>query len=105
MNAVRKFVTNNQNKVSMLLVAAASLAAVGAAHAGSGGTEFAAAYTLIEGWITGVLGKLMAIGALAVGLGIGIMKQSIVSVVVGLAMALAVFYGPTVISGIVTAVL
>jgi hypothetical protein len=55
MNAVRKFVTNNQNKVSMLLVAAASLAAVGAAHAGSGGTEFAAAYTLIEGWITGVL--------------------------------------------------
>jgi conjugal transfer pilus assembly protein TraA len=56
-------------------------------------------------WLTGSMGQLFAIGALAVGLGIGIVKQSIMAVVVGIAVALAASTGPTVLSAIFTAVL
>ena len=40
-----------------------------------------------------------------VGLAAGIVNQSIVSVVVGLGGALAVYYGPTVINNVVTALI
>lgn len=59
----------------------------------------------ITGWMTGSMGQLFAIGALSVGLGIGIVKQSIMAVVVGIAVALAASTGPAVLAGIFTAVL
>ncbi len=76
---------------------------VGSAVAGSGGTEFGAIVTQLTDWLEGGLGQVLALGALAVGLGIGIVQQSILSVVVGIAMAIAVFYGPGVLTGIITA--
>jgi conjugal transfer pilus assembly protein TraA len=43
---------------------------------------------------------MFAVGALAVGLGIGIVKQSVMSVAVGTGIALAASGGPAVLSGI-----
>lgn len=54
----------------------------------------------ITSWLSGPLGVLMAISCLAVGLGMGIMQQSIAAVIVGIAMAAVVNYGPAIITGI-----
>lgn len=92
------------NKFASASVLAAPVAVVaGAAVAGGGGTEFGAIVTQLTDWLEGGLGQVLALGALAVGLGIGIVQQSIMSVVVGIAMAIAVFYGPGVLTGIITA--
>lgn len=88
---------------ALALLALATVA--GSAMAGTGGTEFAAAVTQITGWLEGGLGQLLAIGALAVGLGIGVVKQSIMAVCVGIAMSLACAFGPGVMTGVFTAAL
>ena len=80
----------------------ASLVAT-AAMAGSGGTEFDTALTTVVDWFEGALGKLIAVTTLGVGLAMGIMRQSVMCVVVGASMALALNYGPGVIQGLVTA--
>lgn len=91
-------------KLAAATAMAAPVAVVaGTAVAGSGGTEFGAIVTQLQDWLEGGLGQVLALGALAVGLGIGIVQQSIMSVVVGIAMAIAVFYGPGVLTGIITA--
>ncbi|MBS3955640.1 MAG: pili assembly chaperone [Methylomicrobium sp.] len=83
-------------------VAAAALLSTDA-MAGTGGTEFDDIYTLLVGWTQGTLGKIIALGMFMVGLSAGIINQSIVAVVVGIGGALALYYGPTVISGVVSA--
>lgn len=97
----------NRKSLRKLTAATALVAPVAvvasAAVAGAGGTEFGAIVTQLQGWLEGGLGQVLALGALAVGLGIGIVQQSIMSVVVGIAMAIAVFYGPGVLTGIITA--
>jgi conjugal transfer pilus assembly protein TraA len=89
--------------VALALVGLA--AAFNMAAAGTGGVEFDAVYTTIQGWFQGTLGKIIAVTALGVGLSIGIIRQSIMAVVIGVAMALALYYGPTVIDGLITATL
>jgi conjugal transfer pilus assembly protein TraA len=84
-------------------VAAVALALVPEAMAGTGGTEFDDIYTLLVGWTQGTLGKIIALGMFMVGLSAGIVNQSIVSVVIGIGGALALYYGPTVINGVVAA--
>ena len=69
-------------------------------YAGTGGQEFQDVYDLLEEWATGTLGKIIALG---VGIGFGLVRQSVIAAVVGIAMALVLNFGPTVISGIVTA--
>lgn len=56
--------------------------------------------TQILSWIEGPLGTLIAVACLIVGLGMGIMQQSIAAVIVGIAMAAVVAYGPGVLQGI-----
>lgn len=75
----------------------------GTAIAGTGGTEFGAIVTQMTDWLEGGLGQVLALGALAVGLGIGVVQQSVMAVVVGIAMAIAVFYGPGVLTATITA--
>ena len=71
----------------------------GTAAAGSGpvGT--------MTGWLEGSMGRMFAVGSLAVGLAIGIVKQSVMSVAVGTGIALAASAGPTVLGAIFTAVI
>ncbi|WP_019334801.1 TraA family conjugative transfer protein [Pseudomonas syringae] len=72
------------------------------AVAGSDST-FAEIVTSLDGWMTGSLGKVFALGALGTGLAIGVVKQSVMSVVVGVAVALSASVGPGVLTNIFTA--
>ena len=51
--------------------------------AGDGGTEFDAVYDMLEGWATGTLGKIIALSALIVGIGFGLVRQSVIAAVIG----------------------
>ena len=90
-----------------LIVLAAMLAST-AALAGTD-TTFGNATTGPLGtmtlWMTGSMGKMFAVGTLAVGLGVGIVKQSVMAVAIGVGIALAASAGPTVLNAIFTAVL
>lgn len=85
------------------VMAAPAVVVTGAALAGTGGTEFDTIVTQVTDWLEGGLGKVLALAALAVGLGIGVVQQSVMAVVVGIGMAIAVFYGPGVLTGIISA--
>ena len=92
-------------KMFVALVLAAATGVALASNVSNTETTFAQVYDLIDGWLTGTLGKTIAISSLAVGLAIGIVKQSIMAVAIGIAMALALSMGPGVISGVFNAVL
>ena len=83
----------------LLLSGAAAVYAGGAA---TGGSEFSEIWDLIEGWSQGFLGRILALGALIVGIAFGLVRQSVIAAVVGIAMAIVLQYGPNVIEGIVT---
>ena len=91
--------------VTAMMALGIVLMATSNAHAGAGGTEFAPIYTLIEGWSQGSLGKLLALTMLLVGIVSGIARQSIMAGAVGLGAAVTVFYAPTVINTMVSAML
>jgi len=74
-----------------------------AAMAGAGGTEFDVIYGQLSDWTTGTLGKIIALGMIMVGLGMGVVRQSIVAVVVGVGGGLALANAPAVIDNIVGA--
>lgn len=92
-------------KIKRILSAAVLSALAGSAFAGTGGQEFQQVYEQISGWTNGVLGKSLAVASLLVGLGIGIIKQSVMAGVVGVGMGLVAGFGPGVIDGVVTAAL
>jgi conjugal transfer pilus assembly protein TraA len=94
------------------LLAAAMVAVAGFAAlapdtvlAGAGGTEFQGAYDMLTGWMTGILGRIIAVTFIIVGLVAGVMRQSIMGFVVGVAAGLGVFVAPDIIDSIVTATL
>lgn len=72
------------------------------AVAGSQGAEFDQMYQMVRGWIEGTMGKLFAVAAFAVGMGIGIVKQSIMALVVGIGMAVVCAYAPAILDAIFT---
>ena len=98
----------NIKSIAKAAVACSLMAGAAAAFAGVGGTtpggsEFDAIWTLIQGWSQGVLGRIIALGALIVGIAFGLVRQSVVAAVIGISMAIVLQYGPDVIEGIVTA--
>ena len=101
--------SNFKNAAIMALILTA-IFSLSSAFAGSD-TTFGAIGTattpvgMIEAWLKGSMGRLFAIGALAIGLGVGIVKQSIMSVAVGVDIALSASMGPGVLALIVTGVL
>lgn len=102
MNKLKALFTS---KAFLASAAVAAVALAPEAMAGTGGTEFDDIYTLLVGWTQGTLGKIIALGMFMVGLSAGIVNQSIVSVVTGIGGALALYYGPTVINGVVAALI
>lgn len=64
--------------------------------------DFADVFQLLSDWSQGSLGKLVSLAAVMVGVGIGIVRQSIMAAVIGIAMAVVVQYAPTIISSIVS---
>jgi conjugal transfer pilus assembly protein TraA len=87
--------------LAFVIVAVLSM---GSAIAGTDST-FATVSTNLDGWMTGSLGKVFSLGALAVGLGIGVIKQSILSVATGVSIALASSIGPGVLTNMFSATL
>ena len=84
-----------------LLAGAGLIAVTGLVMAGSD-TAFDQIYTDLSEWATGSLGKVIAIAMFLVGLGAGIVKQSIMAVVAGVGAAIVLSYGPDVIGGMFT---
>ena len=79
--------------------------AAGSALAGTTGAEFQTMYTTLLNWVTGFLGKSIAIAAFILGAGIGIARSSPIPALVGVVFALFMVYVPTIIDGIMTAVI
>lgn len=79
--------------------------AAGSVLAGTTGTEFQTMYTTLLNWVTGFLGKSIAIAAFILGAGIGIARSSPIPALVGVVFALFMVYVPNIIDGIMTAVI
>lgn len=94
---------NNSSLKKNLIFGALLAASAALVIAGDGGQEFEAVYEMIEGWATGTLGKIIALAALIVGIGFGLVCQSVIAAVIGISMALVLNFGPSVISNILTA--
>lgn len=92
---------STKNLQTALLIAVAAMLPL-QAMAGAGGTEFTQVYDQLTGWANGTLGKVLGVAALLVGLGVGVIKQSVIAAVVGIAMALTAGFGPGVIDGVVS---
>ena len=94
----------NSQQVKTLVIAGALIAVSASALASGGDTTFGTNATGAVGtlttWLQGSMGKLFSVGALAVGLGVGIVKQNLMSIAVGTGIALAATAGPTVLNGI-----
>ena len=73
-------------------------AAPSSSTAGTG--DFSNIATTLKNWTEGSLGNVFALGTLAVGLGMGVVKQTIMPVVVAVGMAAAAKWGPGVLLGI-----
>ena len=82
-----------------------SLVTVGAMASTTGSTEFGAIYTRLTDWTNGTLGRIIALGMIIVGLGIGVVRQSIMGVVVGVGGGLVMSQAPALVSGIIGAVI
>lgn len=76
----------------------------GAAFAGIN-ADFQDAVTTLTDWTTGSLGMLISLAIVTVGLAVGIVKQSIMGVVVGVGAALVLQNAATIITNMFTAVL
>ena len=92
--------TRNTALLALLLTLAA-----GNAMAGTTGAEFQLMYTTLLNWVTGYLGKSIAIASFILGAGIGIARSSPIPALVGVVFALFMIYVPTIIDGIMTAVI
>jgi conjugal transfer pilus assembly protein TraA len=79
--------------------------AAGSALAGTTGAEFQTMYTTLLNWISGFLGKSIAIAAFIIGAGVGIARSSPIPALVGVVFALFMVYVPTIIDSIMTAVI
>ena len=73
--------------------------------AGAGGTEFNNVWTLLTGWVEGLLGRIIAIVFVIVGLVAGVVRGSIMGFLLGIASGVGLFAAPTIITIIVTATL
>ena len=82
--------------------AAIAVLMAGAAIAGTD-TTFNSVATMIQGWLSGSLGQVIALAGFAIALASGLVRGSAVGVVFGLALALAATYGPTILTGLFTA--
>ncbi|MDY6010045.1 MAG: TraA family conjugative transfer protein [Duodenibacillus sp.] len=74
-----------------------------AAWAASDGSEFQGLYELVSQWSTGFLGKTIAVAFLLVGLGMGVIRGSVMAVVAAIAAAAALILLPGIVDAMFTA--
>lgn len=100
MNLIKRFTGRKALFVTALTLSAVTAIASTSASSDS---DFGTVVTKLKDWMEGSLGKTFALGSLATGLGIGIVKQSAMSVVTGVGIALSASIGPSVLEKIFTA--
>lgn len=59
--------------------------------------------TMLTNWLTGSLGKVLALAGLCIALGAGLVKGSAVGVIFGVTVALVAVYGPSILTTMFTA--
>jgi len=91
--------------VTALALIGLALLAPESALAGTGGTEFQSTYDMLISWMTGLLGRIIAIAFIIVGLIAGVARQSIMSFAIGIAAGLGIFMAPDIIDAVVSATL
>ena len=96
---------NQALKVLAVFAPAAILVTEAVAYSGTSTANTSAAsmdglYAEILSWVNGPLGTILALAAVTVGLGMGIMQQSVAAAIVGIAFAAVVAYGPNILAGI-----
>lgn len=75
------------------------------AHAGGTDTTFDVWVDEMTAWITGSLGKGIAIAFVMVGIVMGVVRQSLMAFAIGVGAALGLNYTPTIIGNLFTAIL
>jgi len=94
----RLFNISEQNKERALNVGLIfCLMLVAYAAKATGNDDFDAVVSRLKEWSEGSMGKMFALGALAVGLAVAVVKQSLMAVVVAVGIALTASIGPDVI--------
>ena len=88
-----------------LLATVLGLAMTGAVMAGTTDVEFQAIFDKIIGWAGGFAGKSLAVVSLLIDIMAGIGRSNFIPVIAGAGFALALGFGPGILSGIVTAVI
>ena len=76
-----------------------------AAFASQTGTEFSMLYDIVYNWSTGYLGRSIASIFLLIGLGVGVIRGSIMGAVGCIAAAICLVVAPEVVEGILTALI
>ena len=99
----KRVLTRENLKCALMLAVFLTFLMAKRAMAGTTGSEFQSIYNMIVDWTSGYLGKTIALGAFLAGMGIGIVRQSLMSVVSGIGAGLAVAYMPQIMNNIVTA--
>ena len=90
---------------ALALVGSGMVVAASVPAGGGGDITFTSAQDLLTNWMEGSLGRMIALAMVLVGLAVGIIRQSIIAVVVGIAGALALGNAPTIIEAVFTATL
>lgn len=94
-----------QHHLPLVLLALIAVTWSVLAVAGTGGAEFQGAYDQIADFTQGFLGKLLTLLMILVGLIMGIARQSIVTLVVGVGMGIALVNAPNIVNVLVGATL
>lgn len=91
--------------VSIFVLSAVCPDAAWAGTSTGGQEHFADLYAMLKAWSTGTLGKSIALMFLLVGLGVGVIRGSIMGAVGCVAASMALFIGPQIIEQIFTALI
>ena len=86
------------NKKLAGIVGLAALSGVALATAAD--TDFSAVVTQLTNWTDGSLGKVLALAIFVVGMAAGVIRQSLMAAVAGIAGAMVLSYGPAIITNV-----
>lgn len=93
------------NKKQFLVALSTALALLAAAEPtwAAAGDEFADLYTMVSAWCQGPLGKTISVTFLLVGLGMGVIRGSVMAAVSAISAGVALLMLPTIIDAMFTA--
>lgn len=108
MASLRLFAGRNKTLLFALALMAsylflASEAMAGSSTAGKDEDTFGTVWETIQGWTQGTFGRIIALTLVLVGAAMGVVRQSLITFVVGVAMGLGLYNAPIIIDTIMGA--